>query len=126
GALLPFIRDEVAYQRHLARAAYGIPPQPPAMPAAVALTAKQVPVRLAKRLKFRWNAVPDAVRYEVLVRRAKHGKDFRPAGGTWRVHKTTTKTQRRLKIPSGATWTVAVRAVNVHGQRSGTTILGTT
>jgi len=124
--LLPYIRDEVAYARKMALATYGTVPPPPATPVTTTLTAKQTPVRLASRLPVSWQPVPGAAAYQVLVRRAKHGKAVKPAGGAWRRHLTTTATSVKLPVPKGATWTVGVRAVDANGRTGMTRIVGTT
>ena len=86
---------------------------PSATPTKVALSASQAPFLEATSSVYRWKKVSTAVRYEVFVRTAAHGKAL---PSSWTKVRTTTGTSYRLPTsPSGRTWLVGVRAVGKGG-----------
>jgi len=125
-ALLPDIRTRVTAAVDEARSVFGTPPTVLPAPAVVTLAANQAPIRVSATSTYKWKAVAGAVKYQVVARRAPHGKAMAPTGNAWKVKKTTTDLRYTLTMGEGSTWTVGVRAINSEGTPGAVALFPTT
>ncbi len=123
---LPAIRKAVAGKVAEATQLHGTPATVLPGPVANALRWNETPIRLSGSLTYRWKKVTGATSYEVLVRKASHGKALPSSAKGWKVHARTKALSHKISLPTGSTWTVAVRAVGPTGMKGMTRVIGTT
>ena len=120
-ARLGSIRTAVAQNVHDAVAEWGHALNPPANPTVVPLIASQAPLRLSSKVTLKWRAVPGAVKYQVVQRKAAHGKKLNTK---WRSVRTTKSLRYQTSLRFGEYHEYAVRAIDAQGRRSGLSPIG--
>ena len=92
-----------------------------AKPKVAYLKAPYRPIALNNKIPLTWGGVSGASRYEVGLKLAPHGKSF----GAVKVVASTTARQHTVKLPTGVSARLYVRAVADDGRRSAWSFYGT-
>lgn len=121
-AKLPEIRKKVKAVVGEAVAAHGNAGAALPAPRVAAHDARQSPAQLDASSTYSWQAVPGAVRYELLTRVGSHGYAMTDSRG-WGTYATVTATSATVRLDAGANRIVAVRGVDSAGRRGALSIL---
>lgn len=121
-AELPAIRTEVKKLVDKAVATHGKAGTALAAPAVTTHSARQNPAHLDASSTYSWQAVPGAVRYELITRVGSHGNAMTDSRG-WGTYASVTGTSATVSLDAGANRIVAVRGVDSAGRRGALSVL---